>query len=365
MRQPQVDDEQIELREVGAHAGEQLGGAFHGHGAMAGALQRRLEAVADERRIVGDEDGFGAGGASGHGRGSPIDVSEYDVESVSVRCRIYQVLVIIRNKWLPAPSVTQRSKSTSTTWTKATCSAVPSAVRISKSPALSPIELDVASDDDDDDEDDEDEERKKPKSTRTRARRRRRDRGGRGLGRVTPELRAILPDMRSVDRRVQRRRRQRVSRLGRHEVLGERALCVTAESPSYPGASPRSSRSESRASATCATKSSSPARSIAPEYRANPENRCYFCKHELYTRLTELARERGFAHVADGTNADDRGDYRPGRVAREAVRRAEPARRSRPDQSRNSRALAAGRAARVGRAGVARASRRAFRITTK
>jgi uncharacterized protein len=51
------------------------------------------------------------------------------------------------------------------------------------------------------------------------------------------------------------------------------------------------------------------------EYRANPENRCYFCKHELYTRLTHLAHERGFAHVADGTNADDRGDYRPGRVA--------------------------------------------------
>ena len=52
-----------------------------------------------------------------------------------------------------------------------------------------------------------------------------------------------------------------------------------------------------------------------PEYRANPENRCYFCKHELYSRLTAIARERGFACVADGTNADDRGDYRPGRVA--------------------------------------------------
>jgi pyridinium-3,5-biscarboxylic acid mononucleotide sulfurtransferase len=51
------------------------------------------------------------------------------------------------------------------------------------------------------------------------------------------------------------------------------------------------------------------------EYRANPENRCYFCKHELYSRLTDIARRRGFAHVADGSNADDRGDYRPGRVA--------------------------------------------------
>ena len=52
-----------------------------------------------------------------------------------------------------------------------------------------------------------------------------------------------------------------------------------------------------------------------PEYRANPANRCYFCKDELFTHLTALARQRGFAHVLDGNNADDRGDYRPGRQA--------------------------------------------------
>jgi uncharacterized protein len=52
-----------------------------------------------------------------------------------------------------------------------------------------------------------------------------------------------------------------------------------------------------------------------PEYRANPTNRCYYCKHELYTALTHLASSRGFAVVADGSNADDRGDYRPGRQA--------------------------------------------------
>ncbi len=51
------------------------------------------------------------------------------------------------------------------------------------------------------------------------------------------------------------------------------------------------------------------------EYRANPSNRCYYCKHELFGRLTALARERGFRAVADGNNADDRGDYRPGREA--------------------------------------------------
>ena len=52
-----------------------------------------------------------------------------------------------------------------------------------------------------------------------------------------------------------------------------------------------------------------------PNTRANPTNRCYYCKHELYTALTGIASDRGFAVVADGSNADDRGDYRPGRQA--------------------------------------------------
>jgi len=52
-----------------------------------------------------------------------------------------------------------------------------------------------------------------------------------------------------------------------------------------------------------------------PEYRANPANRCYFCKHELYTHLSAIARGRGIPVIADGSNADDRGDYRPGRQA--------------------------------------------------
>ena len=52
-----------------------------------------------------------------------------------------------------------------------------------------------------------------------------------------------------------------------------------------------------------------------PEYRANPANRCYYCKDELYGQLRALAAERGFAVVVDGNNADDRGDYRPGRQA--------------------------------------------------
>lgn len=55
-----------------------------------------------------------------------------------------------------------------------------------------------------------------------------------------------------------------------------------------------------------------------PRYADNPTNRCYFCKTELWSRLAPVARERGFATIADGTNADDLGDYRPGaRAARE------------------------------------------------
>jgi len=54
-----------------------------------------------------------------------------------------------------------------------------------------------------------------------------------------------------------------------------------------------------------------------PAYAANPSNRCYFCKSELWTRLVPAARESGFLTVLDGTNADDLRDHRPG--ARAAI----------------------------------------------
>ena len=52
-----------------------------------------------------------------------------------------------------------------------------------------------------------------------------------------------------------------------------------------------------------------------PRYAANPDNRCYFCKTELWSRLSVVARERGMRTVLDGSNADDVGDHRPGAVA--------------------------------------------------
>jgi uncharacterized protein len=54
-----------------------------------------------------------------------------------------------------------------------------------------------------------------------------------------------------------------------------------------------------------------------PRYAANPSNRCYFCKGELWSRLAPVAIERGLAVVVDGTNADDLGDWRPGKAAAE------------------------------------------------
>ncbi|HEX4566636.1 MAG TPA: ATP-dependent sacrificial sulfur transferase LarE [Vicinamibacterales bacterium] len=97
-------------------------------------------------------------------------------------------------------------------------------------------------------------------------------------------------------------------------VLGPHSLCVTADSPSYPDRHREIALDTARAFALRheIVRTEEIER---PEYRANPANRCYYCKHELYTHLTGIARARGFAAVVDGSNADDRGDYRPGRQA--------------------------------------------------
>jgi len=98
------------------------------------------------------------------------------------------------------------------------------------------------------------------------------------------------------------------------QALGARALAVTADSPSYPDSHRQLALSIARDFAL-AHEVIHTAELDRPEYRANPANRCYFCKDELYARLQAVARERGLAVVVDGNNADDRGDYRPGRQA--------------------------------------------------
>jgi uncharacterized protein len=96
--------------------------------------------------------------------------------------------------------------------------------------------------------------------------------------------------------------------------LGERALGVTGRSESlaereYTGAL-------AFAGATGAQHAIVQTHELSdPQYAANPINRCYFCKSELYTKLREIAAQRGLAAIVDGFNLDDEGDYRPGREA--------------------------------------------------
>jgi len=99
-----------------------------------------------------------------------------------------------------------------------------------------------------------------------------------------------------------------------HDVLGTRALAVTACSETYPEwereqavevAQARGWRHELMATSELGI----------PEFAANPPDRCYHCKGELFRRLWEIARREGIEHVADGTTADDLDDHRPGRRA--------------------------------------------------
>jgi hypothetical protein len=99
-----------------------------------------------------------------------------------------------------------------------------------------------------------------------------------------------------------------------HEVLGNRALAAIADSPSLP-------RRELAEALDIATKFSIPVRVLQTQefandnYTANPANRCYFCKHELFEELTPLAKAENFAVIAYGENASDTGDFRPGAQA--------------------------------------------------
>jgi pyridinium-3,5-biscarboxylic acid mononucleotide sulfurtransferase len=97
-------------------------------------------------------------------------------------------------------------------------------------------------------------------------------------------------------------------------VLGRHAVCITADSPSYPDHHRRIARALAR-DFSLLHEVVSTEELAQPEYRANPVDRCYFCKRELYATLSRIARERDIRVIVDGNNADDRGDYRPGRKA--------------------------------------------------
>ena len=108
------------------------------------------------------------------------------------------------------------------------------------------------------------------------------------------------------------------------QTLGpERFLAVVGRSASYPEA-------QWRTAIEVATRHRVPLLEVEtgelddPRYLANPTNRCYFCKSELWSRLGAVARDRGFDTVMDGTNADDLGEHRPGMRAAEESRVRSP-----------------------------------------
>ena len=96
-----------------------------------------------------------------------------------------------------------------------------------------------------------------------------------------------------------------------HEELGERVVAVTARSHSFP------KREQDEAAAFCVREG---IRQVVvdseelaiPGFCQNPTNRCYLCKKELFTKILEIARAEGLSAVAEGSNMDDLGDYRPG-----------------------------------------------------
>jgi pyridinium-3,5-biscarboxylic acid mononucleotide sulfurtransferase len=105
-------------------------------------------------------------------------------------------------------------------------------------------------------------------------------------------------------------------------ALGDKALAVTAVSPSLPKAELDEAIDVAKRIGI-AHKLVHTDEMANPNYVANPTNRCYFCKSELFIKLNPLAQELGYQHVVYGAMLDDRGDHRPGaQAAREYQVRA-------------------------------------------
>ena len=96
-----------------------------------------------------------------------------------------------------------------------------------------------------------------------------------------------------------------------HDVLGDRCIALTARSALFPG-------DETDASAAFCRREGirqimfDAASMDMPAFTANPPDRCYICKRAIFSRMLELAKENGMAALAEGSNTDDTGDYRPG-----------------------------------------------------
>jgi uncharacterized protein len=107
------------------------------------------------------------------------------------------------------------------------------------------------------------------------------------------------------------------------QVLGAEALAMTADSASLPESHKRDAEAFVKrfdiAHEYIHTHEFENA-----DYLRNDANRCFHCKDELFKRMTEVGRERGFEHILYGVNRDDLGDYRPGQAAASRHRVAAP-----------------------------------------
>ena len=96
-----------------------------------------------------------------------------------------------------------------------------------------------------------------------------------------------------------------------HDVLGDKVLAVTASSCSFPERELREARKFCSENGIAHEVCESEELDI-DGFRQNPVNRCYLCKHELFEKMIDIAAKKGFENVAEGSNMDDMGDYRPG-----------------------------------------------------
>lgn len=99
-----------------------------------------------------------------------------------------------------------------------------------------------------------------------------------------------------------------------HDVLGERAVAVTACSETYPARELEEARTMANELGARHLTIISEELDI-PGFSENPPDRCYFCKTELFSKLQQMAKKEGLHWIVDGTNLDDVGDHRPGRKA--------------------------------------------------
>ena len=219
---------------------------------------------------------------------------------------------------------------------------------------LSPIELDLAPDDDDDDDDDDDEDDDDLEDDEDDDDEDDEEDDGGRLGGMIDKERALRETLSSLGSVV-------VAYSGgvdsaylaciAHDTLGDRAGRRHRRQPELSASATARWRSQIAGRFGFRHEIIHTGELERPEYRANPANRCYYCKHELYTHLTRIAAaaRRGRRRRQQRRRSRRLPAGPPGGAR---VRRPQPARRGRSDEGRDPRAVAPRRAADVGRAGV-------------